>query len=159
MNAHWRRDGEPGVERYRVVGPPTRIPGRPPTAEDARRFCEALAERLQVAPDLINPAYEDIHYFLWKENRLPANVLAEDSKLKDPLARERMARVFGQGLSATVGSVLPLRRVAQNGTRRWQSGKWFFKPGVMFLIPGDAPIGFRLPLESLPWADPEKNRI
>jgi uncharacterized protein (DUF2126 family)/transglutaminase-like putative cysteine protease len=154
LNAHWRRDGEPVWRDLGLLASDEDTGSA--TAEDARRFCEALAERLQVAPDLINPAYEDIHYFLWKENRLPANVLAEASHLKDPLARARMARVFGQGLNSTVGSVLPLRRVAQNGTRRWQSGKWFFTPGVLFLVPGDAPIGFRLPLESLPWADPEK---
>ncbi len=152
LNAHWRRDGEPVWKDLGLLASDEDTGSN--TAEEARKFCEALAERLQVAPDLINPAYEDIHYFLWKENRLPANVLAEGSKLNDPLARERMARVFGQGLSATVGSVLPLRRVAQHGTRRWQSGKWFFRPGVLFLVPGDAPIGFRLPLESLPWADP-----
>jgi uncharacterized protein (DUF2126 family) len=153
LNAHWRRDGEPVWRDLSLLASDDDQGSA--TAADAQRFCEALAERLQVAPDFINPAYEDIHYYLWKENRLPANVLAEDSKLKDPLARDRMARVFGQGLSATVGSVLPLRRVAQNGSRRWQSGKWFFRPGVMFLIPGDAPIGFRLPLDSLPWADPQ----
>jgi uncharacterized protein (DUF2126 family) len=153
LNAHWRRDGEPV---WRDIGLLASDDDHgTATPDDARRFATALAERLQVAPEFINPAYEDIHYYLWKENRLPANVLAEDSKLKDPLARERMARVYAQGLNATVGSVLPLRRVAQNGSRRWQSGKWFFKPGVLFLVPGDAPIGFRLPLESLPWADPE----
>jgi uncharacterized protein (DUF2126 family)/transglutaminase-like putative cysteine protease len=153
LNAHWRRDGEP-VWRDLALLASDDDRGHA-TAEDARRFCAALAERLQVAPELINPAYEDIHYYLWKENRLPANVLAEDSHLKDPLARDRMARVFGQGLNAAIGSVLPLRRVAQGGARRWQSGKWFFRPGVLFLIPGDAPMGFRLPLDSLPWADPQ----
>ena len=154
LNAHWRRDGEP-VWRDPFLLASDEDTGTADT-EKARQFCAALAERLQVSPDDVNPAYEDIHYYLWKENRLPANVLAEGSKLKDPLARERMARVFGQGLASSVGSVLPLRRTRRDGARHWQSGKWFFRPGVLFLVPGDAPIGFRLPLESLPWADPEK---
>ena len=102
------------------------------------------------------PAYEDIHYYLWKEYRLPANVLAEDAKLRDPLERARLAKVFGQGLASVAGSVLPLRRVIDGGARRWQSGKWFFKAGEMFLVPGDSPVGLRLPLESLPWVDPEQ---
>ena len=152
LNAHWRRDGEP-VWRDLFLLAADQDQGNANT-EDAQRFCTALAERLQVSPGYINPAYEDIHWFLWKENRLPANVLAEGSHLKDPQTRDRLARVFGQGLSASVGSVLPLRRQGSNGTRRWQSGKWFFRSGTMFLIPGDAPIGFRLPLDSLPWADP-----
>jgi uncharacterized protein (DUF2126 family)/transglutaminase-like putative cysteine protease len=124
-------------------------------ASDAARFCTLLAERLQVDPDRVIAAHEDIHYYLWKEHRLPANVVVEDSKLSDPLERARMVRVFNQGLAADVGSVLPLRRVLQDGTRRWQSGKWFFRDDTMFLIPGDSPIGLRLPLESLPWADPD----
>jgi uncharacterized protein (DUF2126 family) len=153
LHAHWRRDGEPiWRDMELLAADETRGAA---TAEDARRFTEALAERLQVAPDFVTPAYEDIHYFLWRENRLPANVVTENAKLSDPQERDRMARVFGQGLASPVGSVLPLRRVGRNGARAWQSGKWFFRPGVMFLIPGDAPIGFRLPLESLPWADPD----
>ena len=34
-----------------------------------------LAERLQVDPGLVIPAHEDVHYYLWKEHRLPANVV------------------------------------------------------------------------------------
>jgi uncharacterized protein (DUF2126 family) len=86
---------------------------------------------------------------------LPANVIAEDAKLRDELERKRLANVFGRGLATPVGSVLPLRRVIQDGSRRWQSGKWYFRDDVMFLVPGDSPVGLRLPLESLPWADPE----
>ncbi len=103
----------------------------------------------------MNTAHEDIHYYLWREKRLPANVLTEDAKLRDPLERARLAKVFGQGLAASAGAVLPLRRVIMDGQRRWQSGPWFFKDDVMFLIPGDSPIGLRLPLDSLPWADPD----
>ena len=152
LNAHWRRDGEPVWRDPLLLA--SDDDGGNATADDARSFCEALAERLQVSPEYVNSAYEDIHYFLWKENRLPANVLAEANHLKDPQTRDRLTRIFQQGLAATVGSVLPLRRRVADGARRWQSGKWFFKSDVMFLIPGDAPIGFRLPLDSLPWVDP-----
>jgi uncharacterized protein (DUF2126 family) len=100
-------------------------------------------------------AHEDTHYYLWREKTLPANVLAEASRLKDPMERARLARVFGQGLAAEVGSVLPLRRAGEGGSRAWESGAWSFREGALFLIPGDSPIGYRLPLDSLPWASEE----
>ncbi|HEX3575119.1 MAG TPA: transglutaminase family protein, partial [Rhodopila sp.] len=154
LHCHWRADGEPVWTDPALLASDDDTDNA--TAQDAARFAYSLAERLQVDPALVIPAYEDIHYYLWKEHRLPANVLVEDSKLADKLERARLARVFGQGLASSVGSVLPLRRVIDGGTRRWQSGKWFFKSGEMFLIPGDSPLGLRLPLESLPWVDPEK---
>jgi uncharacterized protein (DUF2126 family)/transglutaminase-like putative cysteine protease len=154
LGAHWRRDGEPVWNDLGLLASDDDHGSA--TTDDAARFCAALAERLQVSPDHINPAYEDIYYYLWKEHRLPANVLAEGNKLRDPMERDRLARVIDQGLDHSVASVLPLRRVGYNGQRRWQSGKWFFRPSVMFLLPGDAPVGFRLPLDSLPWADPAR---
>ena len=57
------------------------------TAADAARFAGLLAARLGLDPALVLPAHEDIHYYLWKEKRLPANVVAEDAKLRDPLER------------------------------------------------------------------------
>jgi uncharacterized protein (DUF2126 family)/transglutaminase-like putative cysteine protease len=151
IHAHWRADGEPVWLNPDLLASDDDRDNA--TADDTALFARALAERLQVDPDLVNAAHEDIHYYLWREKRLPANVIAEDAKLADPLERARLAKVFGQGLAANAGSVLPLRRVWQDGQRRWQSGKWFFRDDVMFLIPGDSPIGLRLPLESLPWAE------
>ena len=34
---------------------------------------------------------------------------------------------------------------------RWQTGPWFFRDERMYLHPGDSPMGYRLPLDSLPW--------
>ncbi|OYV58195.1 MAG: IMP dehydrogenase [Acidocella sp. 21-58-7] len=153
IHAHWRQDGEPVWRDPALLA--SDDDHDTAKAEDAAKFAEALAERLQIDPSLVNPAYEDIHYYLWREHRLPANVVAEDAKLRDELERKRLAKVYSQGLAAPVGSVLPLRRVIQDGSRRWQSGKWFFRDSVMFLVPGDSPIGLRLPLEGLPWAEPD----
>ncbi|MDE8349445.1 MAG: transglutaminase family protein, partial [Acidocella sp.] len=157
IHAHWREDGEP------VWRDPSLLASDDDKddaqAKDAAQFAQALAERLQIDPGLVNPAYEDVHYYLWREHRLPANVVAEDAKLRDELERKRLAKVFAQGLSEPVGSVLPLRRVVEDGARRWQSSKWFFRDSVMFLVPGDSPIGLRLPLEGLPWADPDHIEI
>lgn len=153
IHAHWRADGE------KVWTDPSLLASDDDhddaTADDAVAFARMLAERLGVDPALVRAAHEDIHYYLWREKRLPANVIAEDAKLRDPLERARLARLFGQGLAATVGAVLPLRRVMMDGQRSWQSGHWFFKDDLLFLIPGDSPVGLRLPLESLPWADPD----
>nr|WP_294560354.1 transglutaminase family protein [uncultured Rhodopila sp.] len=152
LHCYWRKDGEPiWTNPFLLASDDDQDSA---TAADVAEFAASLAERLQVDPSLVIPAYEDIYYYLWKERQLPGNVVAEDSKLKDPLERARMVRIFQQGLASVAGSVLPLRRVIDGGVRRWQSGKWFFRAGEMFLIPGDSPVGFRLPLDSLPWADP-----
>ena len=153
LYAHWRADGEPVWRTQELLA--TEEDTDTATPADAARFCAALAERLQVDPSLINPAYEDTDYYLWREHRLPANVVAENAKLADEMERARLARVFGHGLDASVGSVLPLRRAVRDDVRIWQSGKWYFRDGTVFLVPGDSPIGFRLPLDSLPWADPD----
>ena len=153
LYCHWRADGVPVWENPSLLASDDDTDNATPA--DAAHFAKLLAERLQVDPAMVRAGHEDIHYYLWKEGRLPANILAEDSKLADPLERARLKRIFAQGLGAPVGSVLPLRRVpAECGARLWQSGRWFFRDDVMFLVPGDSPMGLRLPLASLPWIDP-----
>jgi uncharacterized protein (DUF2126 family)/transglutaminase-like putative cysteine protease len=151
LYCHWRSDGEA------VWNDPALLASDDDTdtatAKDAAEFATLLAGKLGVDPKLRMAAHEDIHYYLWREKKLPANVLAEDSKLRDPMERARLAKLFaGAGLSAEAGSVLPLRRALVEGQRLWESGTWSLREGELFLIPGDSPIGFRLPLDSLPWA-------
>src|SRR6185436_18322752 len=123
------------------------------TPETAQRFAQAFAERLQLNPGYLFDAYEDTWYYLWRERRLPSNVEVDASKARDPMERERLARVFENGLETPAGTVLPVAR-EQNGRGRWKSGPWFLRSERCYLIPGDSPIGYRLPLVSLPWAVP-----
>ncbi len=126
------------------------------TDRDAQRFVHALAERLGVGGDFATAAYEDVWYYLWKSRRLPVNVDPLDSRLSDSEERDRLAKVFEQGLDKVVGYALPLRpRDGWVGVPAWESGPWFLRPEHMFLIPGDSPMGFRLPLDSLPWVAKE----
>jgi uncharacterized protein (DUF2126 family)/transglutaminase-like putative cysteine protease len=147
FSCHWRHDGEPVWTRPELFADEGRPSGA--TADHAREFVESLAQRLGVETRHIQPGYEDVWYYLWKERRLPVNVDPFDSKLKDPEERARLARIFEQGLDRVVGYALPLRR-AWNGAG-WVTGPWFLRPERMYLIPGDSPMGFRLPLDSLPW--------
>ena len=117
-----------------------------------RTFTRRLGD--WVNPEHVLPAFEDTWYYLWKERRLPANVDPFASKLKNEEDRRRLAKVFEQGLDKTVGYVLPLFPMGNPGSGRWQSGQWHFRPDRMYLIPGDSPMGLRLPLDSLPWVKP-----
>ena len=83
---------------------------------------------------------------------LPVNVDPFDARLEDEVERDRLRRVFTQGLDAVVGYALPIRRVRDRGGS-WATGRWFLRDERLYLIPGDSPMGLRLPLDSLPWSD------
>ncbi|MBC8132812.1 MAG: transglutaminase family protein, partial [Deltaproteobacteria bacterium] len=118
----------------------------------AAAFVTELATRLGVDPTFAVPAYEDAWYYLWREHKLPVNVDPLKSKLADEEERARLARVFDQGLANVVGYALPLAR--DDDATQWRSGPWFLRRQHLFLHPGDSAMGFRLPLEGLPWVAP-----
>jgi uncharacterized protein (DUF2126 family) len=117
---------------------------------EAKLLVEELARGLGVGMGHVMPGYEDAFYYMWRERRLPGNVDVMGSRLEDVEERERLARVFDQGLREVVGYVLPLRR-GEVGETEWVSGSWFLRRERCYLIPGDSPMGLRLPLDGLPW--------
>ncbi len=142
---YWRGDGKPLVRTELGEGQ------RKPDINTARALIRGVAERLEISPDNALPGYEDAFYYMHRERQLPDNVLPQDNKIKDPEERARIARVFERGLHNPRGYALPVQRWQ---ARAWMSERWTFRQGRMFLIPGDSPIGFRLPLDALPWLPP-----
>jgi uncharacterized protein (DUF2126 family) len=145
----WRKDGHPIWREPKWIAASDREYNY--TIADAERFAEALSERLGVDPGYATPAFEDPVHFLRREGQLPINVDPADSKLKDAEERTRLRRVFERGLSEPVGYVLPLQRGESGPQRAWESGLWMLRGKHLVLIPGDSPIGLRLPAASLPW--------
>jgi uncharacterized protein (DUF2126 family)/transglutaminase-like putative cysteine protease len=147
LNCFWRRDGEPIWSARALIADETRDYGATPAV--AQQFLRGVAQRLGLDPRHEFAAFEDVFHYLWRERRLPINVDPLDSKLDDPQERARLARVFSQGLERIAGHVLPIAR--DPSVERWQSGSWFLRPERCYLIPGDSPLGLRLPLDAQPW--------
>lgn len=148
----WRKDGQPLWHEPALLAD-ERAP-RGHTAIEAEAFARALSKRLTVGDQHLIPGYEDLYYYAWRERRLPANVSPEDSRLDDAEERDRLFRIFDRGLGGVTGWTLPLRR----WEGAWQTGPWFLRREHLFLLPGDSPMGYRLPLDSLPWV-PEDQRL
>ncbi|MFT3755477.1 MAG: transglutaminase family protein [Pseudoxanthomonas sp.] len=154
FSLYWRKDGEPIWHDASLIA--TEGNTGPVKPEDAQRLLAHIAGDLRLAPDYVSAAYEDPGEWLLKEANLPANVDPSNAELKDAEARTRMARVFERGLTEPSGYVLPVQRwnsQSQPATR-WRSEKWKTRRGKLFLVPGDSPVGYRLPLGSLPYVTP-----
>ena len=149
---YWRKDGGPVWRDPELLADVVRDDGM--THAHAEQFARQLAQRLGVDPQQIVPGYEDTFYYLWKEGTLPENVDPLKADLKDPLERRYLAQLLDRGLALPTGFALPLQWDERRGG--WRSGRWAFRRGRMFLIPGGSAMGLRLPLDALPWVKPEK---
>ncbi len=152
LNCYWRNDQTPVWRRPELVAD-DRSPGDH-DIEDAKRFATHLAERLGVSPRSLMAGYEDPLYYLWKERTLPVNIDPLEVDLDDPSERKRLAALLARGMRTITGFALPLRWQQVPGPGHWTTGQWVFRSPRMLLVPGDSPMGYRLPLDSLKY-DPQ----
>jgi uncharacterized protein (DUF2126 family) len=162
LSLYWRADGGPSGTTRRCLPTSATRPITPPTTRSAssRRWRASSG----CPPSTSPPATKTPGTTCGANASCRSTWTRSTPNSSDELERVRLRRVFSQGLESTVGYVLPLQANAvpdgsqkgvRNGMRvsdtRWSTGPWFFRDERMYLIPGDSPMGYRLPLDSLPW--------
>jgi uncharacterized protein (DUF2126 family) len=152
FSLYWRRDGVPIWANAALIARETE--SRTLSVLDAQRFTEGIAERLGIKADFVQPAYEDPADRMIKQGFIPDNIDPSDPKIDDPLERARILRLFDSQLSQPTGFVLPVQRWMAQAQAGWLSELWKTRRGHLFLLPGGSPLGFRLPLQSLPHLAP-----
>src|ERR1043166_8613791 len=150
LAAYWRKDGVPIWKDDSLIADESKDYGH--DARNAKELLTRISKVVGADPKFLIPAYEDAFYYTWKERRLPSNVTPEKTNLKDKLERGRIAKLFQRGLGAVAGYALPIKRAETGGPPGWVSGAWFLRDeDTLWLIPGDSPMGLRLPIDSIPW--------
>ncbi len=146
LGCFWRRDGVALWRDPRWLARVDRPHGHDVSA--AQRFAALLCQGLGVGSHRLISAHEDALHYLWQEQELPVDADPRNADLSDDLERRRLARLLQQGLGEPAGLVLPLGWDPKGNC--WRSSPWPLRRGELVLIPGDSPMGYRLPLHSLP---------
>jgi len=169
----WRRDGAPLWSRPDLLADPA-VAGDA-TLVDVERFATMVANRFGI--DELVAAYEDPVDLAWREAKLPSGEPPEhdttagehdvddrntegDDEESDAVAERRDARLdlidrLTGDVGEPTGYVFPLHAAidASPAEVAWGTTTWELRRGRLFLIPGDSPIGLRLPLDSLTWSE------
>ncbi|MBF0286999.1 MAG: transglutaminase family protein [SAR324 cluster bacterium] len=155
LGCYWRKDGVPLWKKDSLIAQESKDYEH--GIEQGMEFISHLAEKLGVDPEHVLPGYEDAVYYIWKEGTLPENIDPLEHDLEDEEGRKRLRTLLERGLGEKTGFVLPLTADSTKDQTRWISDEWRFRRKHMFLIPGDSPMGFRLPLDAL-YRESEKDR-
>ncbi|USX15091.1 transglutaminase family protein [Oxalobacteraceae bacterium OTU3CAMAD1] len=163
LNIFWRTDGQPIWRNKALFSDEKKADGY--GAEHAKRFTEALVSTLGLPSNSPIPAYEDVLVQARREEGLPVNLDPLKADLKAPEERRRLARLLENGLGEVAGYVLPLKpeeltddakaRLSIALPTTWRTSAWPLKREHLYLIEGESPLGLRLPLNALPWVQPE----
>jgi len=146
LGLFWRHDGEALWAEPELLARIDKHYGH--NIDNAEQFAQGLTRRLGLDTGFAQPAYEDGLHYLLQEQNLPLNLDLLANKVKGDLGRRRLARLLERGMDVPSGYVIPLSYNA--GEQSWFSSHWQMKRERIVLIPGDSPMGLRLPIQSLP---------
>ena len=182
LGCYWRVDGQPLWHDLALLSV---ADAGQATTTDALRFICLLSGELDLSQHFIIPAYEDVIHAVDQEQRWPENFDPLQADLDDTDQRKRLARMMEQGLGEPVGYVLPLKPLPRGASKShplvnsaanrddpaihrtasadfstgFYSSPWPLRREHLYLIPGNSPLGLRLPLASLPWVMPQDMEV
>lgn len=156
LGLFWRKDGEPLWQNSSLLA---RIDkGYDHDLSTAHQFAQRLSAALHLDNEFVQSTFEDGLHYLQQAQSLPANIDILASKaMQSDLARKRLARLLDKGFTQPAGYVLPLSWKENSGG--WSSCQWKMRRERIVLIPGDSPMGLRLPLDSLPWTEKKDREL
>ena len=142
----WLEDGTPLWREAALIADP----GRPGDGgpEAARELALGIASRLGIPDEFCVPAYEDPIPLLAGDAALPPGLPPPGEK------RDALLTDLASDAAQPVGWVVPIHR-HHHEEGGWATSRWETRRGELFLVPGDSPMGLRLPLASLAWASTE----
>ncbi len=155
LGLYWRKDGIPVWREAQWLAEAGRDYGH--RLADAKSFLDHLARCFALPVACIAPAYEDALAHLLQEAEVPVNVDLGDVDLNDASGRRTLADKLSRGLEEPVGYCLPL--AWEELSKHWRTSSWAMRRTRLYLVPGDSPMGLRLPLSSLPWVEEEEPEI
>lgn len=154
LGCFWRTDGYALWRRPELLARVDQDYGH--NSKHAKTFSKKLSRKLGLSSKFVQPAREDALYYFRLKLQVPENLDPDDVDMHGD-ERKRLAKLLKAGLEKPAGYLIPLKRSPDNS--HWQSSIWRMRVGHIVLIPGDSPMGLRLPLDSLPWVDPEERDI
>ena len=165
LGCYWRTDGQPLWRNQDLLDHGEVVENKRSVA-DASGFIRTLTKHLGLSERYAIEAYEDVAHIVSHEQGWPENLDPLKIDLSQTDERRRFAILIERGLGEPVGYVLPLKAVAVTPSKRkkaeptlWRSSPWPLRREHLYLIPGDSPLGLRLPLDSLPWVAPEDMEV
>lgn len=146
LDCFWLRDGTPLWRNPGLILHEGEAAGA--VLGDAERFITDVASDLGLPAECVHTAFEDPVYYLYAEAKLPPEIerIIKGNSYPE-IERRRLLRVLDTGLEKPAGFALPL--TFNTTGNHWESAELEFRRGFMALLPGDSPMGLRLPLDSI----------
>ncbi len=142
LGLFWRKDNEPIWENPKLLARVDKDYDH--QIEHAKQFVTTLVARLGLTDSFLHPAFEDVLHYLTEEQKLPIQLDLQKTKKSGDLDRKRLLRLIDKGLDKATGYVVPMEW--DDYTQQWLSSRWQFRRKELILMPGDSPMGLRLPL-------------
>ncbi|MEM7180050.1 MAG: transglutaminase family protein [Spirochaetota bacterium] len=144
MICYWRKDGQKIIQEEKVLQKRANVSY---DTKDAKQFILEFCKLVGISPRNLIPGHEDHLYYLWRERNLPETYSLKLDDPYDAMERKRLVELLEKGVTGVTGYALPLRY--NFDLQGWESSLWSFRTGKMFLLPGDSPMGLRLPIRSI----------